>query len=92
MTDSKRELFEDDLDKVAGGVEEGSTNVNNNNGSQISQQGDGNQINNQNGNMANGLGGNIIQNNTVEGNVGDVKIGSPVNLSGGENNTFNLNF
>lgn len=92
MSENKQELNLEELDEVAGGGKHNKYKNSNNGGGQISQQGEGNQINNQNGKMNTGNGNNIIQDNHISNNKGDVKVGSPVNVSGGSNNTYNMNF
>lgn len=87
----KKELNFEELDEISGGGKKNKYKNSNDGGGQISQQGEGNKFKNS-GNMNTGNGNNIIQNNDIHDNEGDVKVGSPINLNGGQNNTYNLNF
>lgn len=75
----KQELEMENLSQVAGGVE---------NYQQENQDNDGVQLNTQKGDVYN----DITQVNTVDNNSGTVKIGSPVDIkNGGNNSTININ-
>ena len=77
--EKKQELELETLSQVAGGVE---------NYQQDIQDNEGAQQNTQNGDNYN----DITQVNTVDNNSGTVKIGSPVDIkNGGNNSTININ-
>ena len=71
----KQELEMETLSQVAGGVE---------NYQQENQDNDGVQLNTQKGDVYN----DITQVNTVDNNSGTVKIGSPVDIKNGGNNSI----
>ncbi len=86
MSDKKQELSMEDFEEVTGGARK-IRNSNSRGTQKIANQGDNNSLN---GNYHGGDG--TSQQNRIEGNKGNVKVGGSVNISGGagRGNTFNF--